>query len=327
MSKRSRKSFLNLFDAIQSLESRRLLAVAFATNNPVSKSGDFTGPTSSVGSDGYTDIQIKLENLPQKQVVTVLVSASLSNGSSVKWKYGENKEGFQFAEFIRKAASGNSSWPTAIDGVDSAFQTAYVYVNPPGGSATISSITVDITYENGTTESTGAYTSIPSGLHQIVADTSRPIYSNVPTLLQNAAEFQTNQFYGTETSSVKKGDIQIKLNSLPDGKSFSNIQEMYLYDGSGAAYGEAPNGTLSYGGAVWSSTYGRGAYRLSYSNQTSYMDIYAQPIRNELGATMTLVVKFTDNSSFYTQFPGKTVDVTLAGRTNGFSEIQNEKSY
>lgn len=309
---------------LEHLEIRQLLAVSILTGNQsIKQEGDFTGSSSSVGPDGYKDIKIEVSGLAQKQVKSAMVTGVRSGGNAV-WQYGENKPGYGYAEFLRVTSTGDSNWPKSID--DESQGTAKIYINPPGGTNAITSIKVKIYYTDGSEEPEVSMTDLPSDLHSLNLE-SRTSLTNVPTLRQNAAEFQTNQFYGTETSSVKKGDIQIKLNSLPDGKLFSNIQEMYLDDGSGAAYGEALNGTLSYGGAVWSSTYGRGAYRLSYSNQTSYMDIYAQPIRNELGATMTLVVKFTDNSSFYTQFPGKTVDVTFAGRTNGFSEIQNEKSY
>jgi hypothetical protein len=156
-----------------------------------------------------------------------------------------------------------------------------------------------------------------STLYTIVADDTRSTASIVPAFVANVAEFQTNQFNGTEFSTVKKGDFHIKLTSLPGG-NFSDILEIYLDDGTGAPQGNETTSTIAYGSAVWSNVYGRGSYRLTIDKKSTYADIYAQPIRNELGSTMTMVVKLTGNpvTYFYTQFEGKAVDETLAGRSN-----------
>ena len=318
MSRRSRNSVLRFQDALNRLENRRLLAVAFANVDPILKSGDFTGPTSSVGPDGNTDIKISLKDLTAKEVASVLVTAKFSDNSFTYWKYGDNKQGLPYAEFIRQRNTGDSNFPMSVDGTGSGYSAATIYVSPTGGLA-IKEITVSVTYinESGTsTETTTPFnTTSLSDLNSIVAETRSKVES-LPTYLANAAEFQTNQFNGTEFSTVKKGDFLIKLTSLPSGKSYSDIEAIYLDDGTGAAQGNETKPTIGYGSAVWSSVYGQGSYRLTIDKKSTYADIYAQPIRNELGSTMTMVVKLTGNTYFYTQFEGKAVDETLAGRSN-----------
>ena len=320
MSRRSRNSVLRFQDALNRLENRRLLAVAFANVDPILKSGDFTGPTSSVGPDGNTDIKISLKDLTAKEVASVLVTAKFSDNSFTYWKYGDNKQGLPYAEFIRQLDTDDTYFPISVDGTGLGYTTATIYVSPTGGLA-IKEITVSVTYinESGTsTETTTPFnTTSLSDLNSIVAETRSKVES-LPTYLANAAEFQTNQFNGTEFSTVKKGDFLIKLTSLPSGKSYSDIEAIYLDDGTGAAQGNETKPTIGYGSAVWSSVYGQGSYRLTIDKKSTYADIYAQPIRNELGSTMTMVVKLTGNpvTYFYTQFEGKAVDETLAGRSN-----------
>ena len=292
MSRRSRNSVLSFQNALTRLEQRRLLAVAFATVDPILKSGDFTGSTSSVGSDGNKDIRIALENLPEKQFGSVLVTAQFADNSFKYWKYGDNKEGHPYAEFIRKYENTNeSNWPMSIDGTEQTkYSTATIYVSPPGGNQAIKEIRVSVKYTDNSSDpeisKDISQDQNLSLLHTIVADDTRSAASTLPTYIANAAEFQTNQFNGTEFSTVKKGDFQIKLTSLPTGKSYSDIQEIYLDDGTGAAQGNETASTIANGSAVWSSVYGRGSYRLTIDPKSTYADIYAQPIRNELGSVL-----------------------------------------
>ena len=82
MSRRSRNSVLSFQNALTRLEQRRLLAVAFATVDPILKSGDFTGSGSSIGPDGNKDIKISLRDLPMnKSVGSVLVTAKFENNN------------------------------------------------------------------------------------------------------------------------------------------------------------------------------------------------------------------------------------------------------
>jgi hypothetical protein len=321
MSRRSRNLVLGLQNALPRLEQRRLLAVAFATVDPILKSGDFTGSGSSVGPDGNKDIKISLRDLQEKQIGSVLVTAQFADNSFTYWKYGDNKEGLPYAEFIRQyKKTDDSNWPMRVDGTNpNYYSSATIYVSPPGGSQAIKEIRVSVKFTDNSSDpeisKDISQNQNLSLLHTIVADDTRSTASILPTYIANAAEFQTNQFNGTEFSTVKKGDFHIKLTSLPGG-NFSDIQEIYLDDGTGAAQGYGTASTIAYGSAVWSNVYGRGSYRLTIDKKSTCADIYAQPIRNELGSTMTMVVKLTGDTYYFTQFEGKAVDETLVDRSN-----------
>ena len=324
MRSRARRSSLFFPAGLTNLESRRLLAISIMTgDDAIIQSGDFTNSSSSVGSDGYEDLKIKITGLEQKDVKQVHVIGTRSDNSTYTWRYGQNIQAFDYAEFIRITKDTTTSFPSLIDQKDQG--TATIYCNPPASGSNLASFVVTVHYDDGTC-STSTSVSLPSpnpdpyiALRKSVA----PSNYGSTTFLAGAAEFLDGQYTGTETSSKKLGDIRIKLTSLPSGFVYNDIQYTYLDNGTGSWEPDGDKDNLLKGTSTWSDVSTKGSFRLGFesASPSHIANIYARPIRNEIDSKMTLVVELKKNnvtSYMYTQFDGKQTDETLAERSNAY---------
>ena len=115
-----------------------------------------------------------------------MVTAQLADNSFTYWKYGDNKEGLPYAEFIRQYfKSDDSNWPMRVDGTNpNYYSSATIYVSPPGGSQAIKEIRVSVKFTDNSSDPEISKDISEdqnlSTLYTIVADDTRSTASIVP---------------------------------------------------------------------------------------------------------------------------------------------------
>ncbi|MFO0958540.1 MAG: hypothetical protein U0800_14115 [Isosphaeraceae bacterium] len=303
------------------LEKRIALAAIFL----ISRNKDFVGYDASVGPDGKTDFEIQLTGLTAGKITSADVIGTLANGGSVHWRYGDNPQGYPYADFQRIDTINDIYYPKVLS---DSLPAAQIYIGLPPSSSPLSSLSVHLNYEDSsndvTVNSSGTLdTSLSSDM-----DATRDSVT-LPTA-GGSATFQAQQWSSDVFSGQRIGDIRITLDSLPAGYAYADIRALYLSDGTGAVLPAVNNAIQTdLDQAIWAGSNlspnpipQKAALRLSYQqapgpNPGYIADIAVPPIRaNEAGVTMTLRMELkrpadAAATSFYTQFTGQAVDLNL----------------
>ncbi|WP_422928896.1 hypothetical protein [Singulisphaera sp. PoT] len=306
--------------AFQRLESRRLLSNAamvwYGQDNH-----DVVGPTASPGPDGLQDIRLGLRNLQPYQIVSVNVSIGSTAKTPANWSYGANPDVVSRAEVVRVVNQDpGSQFPYYMSDTS---PNADLYINPPAGITSFSTLTAVITYQhydsNGHSIITTDTDTLAPGAYSVnpTLATSNPSTANlIPTAggtAQFAGQYATAQPWDNSvTNAHNAGDVHVYLNTLPSGYNFDSIVSVQLSD-------------VTSGGTQWTYNANGGTNQSLMVKRPASQDapgvsrvadLYFAPTRDESGSPMTLLITVKDSSGqlrqFYTQFTiNSSIDVNL----------------
>ncbi len=305
---RSARQFRKL--GFQRLEGRRLLSstemVWYGQDNH-----DMVGPDASAGPDGIQDLHLGLTNLQPYHIVSVDVTIGSQASTPANWSYGPNPNVVSRAEVVRVVNQNpGSQFPYYMSDTS---PTADLFINPPAGMTSFSTLTAVITYEHTDANNNTVYTTDTDTLsvgnytfNPTLADVNPQTANLVPTQGGSAAyagQYSSAQASNTSTGNAHNaGDLHVYLTSLPSPYTLNSIVSVQLSD-------------PTFNGTQWTYQAGGGSNQslmvqapASQDNpsQSRVADLYFAPTRDEYNTPMTLLITVKDSSnqlhSFYTQF-------------------------
>ncbi len=234
---------------------------------------DWTGPTASVGPDGFQDVHLALANLSSTLSVQSVILTASGGG---QWAFGTNPSLLPDAELF---PSGSD--PTKAD----------LYFSPTTDLAG-QTLTLTVTYSNGKSDAT-----------QILAGTTNPTLAmpSQPAVVVNFGVISA-QWIGQDGQNLNgPGDVHVGVTGIPANRTVVAAQ---LTDGTRTYWNFDPSGILT---ASYASPM---AFQTVAGDATS-ANLDFPPTRNESQATMTLRLVLDDGTNLVTTFAGGFADPGL----------------
>jgi hypothetical protein len=221
---------------------------------------DLTSPTPDVGPNGFQDVHVALAHLYSDAAISAVTVLSKTGQG---WSYGLNPALYDNAEFVRNAANATQG---------------DLYFSPIGNmKGQILSITV--TYADGKAAQT-----------PLTASTTNPTLRMpaVPPVSVNWNTITATWLGQDGLNLVGPGDVDLALSGIPAGRTVesatlsneSGSNWTYLNPGSGHSAPDPYAGPLG--------------FRIG-SNPTT-ANLTFPPVRNETGATLTLLLRLDDGT-------------------------------
>jgi hypothetical protein len=253
---------------------------------------DWTGPYVGVGPDGFKDVKISLANISASTDGHVTVAAP-SIGRA--WESGLNPNGRWNAELLNRPGLGVTFGTTAdlffstdvdLAGVPLKITITYERSNPANPNVPL--VHKDLTNREGKTDTVN-YTPAGTNHTSLVAMPAVAV-SNLPQTRATSLD--------QDPSYPGYSHVKLDAASLPSGKTLAAVSSAILGDdhGSNWTYGTAP-----YIGG------GASPLAMQYNAATGVFDF--PPVRDEAGATLNLLLTFTDGSQAVARFVGKPSDI------------------
>ncbi|MFO0954517.1 MAG: hypothetical protein U0835_25820 [Isosphaeraceae bacterium] len=235
---------------------------------------DLTGLGAGVGPDGYIDAHIRLGNLSAS---TDAVAVTVTRSSGTGWASGINPGLLNNAEFLRTSGS----------------TTADLYFSPDVNLVG-QTLTVSVTYSDGKVDR-----------NTLVAGSTSPGYAAPAPSQVNLVWNTINVRWAGQDglNLLGPGDVHLAVDGIPAGRT---VNAAVLSNGVGTDWSYVRPGS----GLSHSDPYAA-ALGFRAGSDSTRADFTFQPVRDELGATLTLRLQLDDGRILVRRFSGGSADVGL----------------